>query len=295
MILALKTRARQRMMLTILSLSLAFLTQAAKAIDTMASGTSLDHGFSLLYNLDFDRAHQVFVSWQQEHPDNPMGSACEAAGLLFSEFNRLGVLEAQFYADDRTFAARKKFTPDAALRDRFYAALDQADSRAHTRLAKNPSDRDALLALTMSSGLKADYAGLIEKRNLASLHYTKEATAWAQQLLAVDPECYDAYLATGVSQYIIGSIAAPIRWLVRLGGISGDKQKGIDDLQLTAQHGHYLAPFARILLAIAYVREKDKARARELLISLRNDFPQNPLFTREIARLDTQSLSHDRP
>jgi hypothetical protein len=66
-------------------------------------------------------------------------------------------------------------------------------------------------------------------------------------------------------------------------------------LQLTAQHGHYLAPFARILLAIAYVREKDKARARDLLISLRNDFPQNPLFTREIARLDTQSLSRNRP
>jgi hypothetical protein len=250
----------------------------------------LDHGFSLLYNLDFARAHQVFLSWQQEHPDDPLGLACDAAGLLFSEFNRLGVLEAQFYADDQTFAARKKLTADAAVRDRFYAALDQADIRAHSRLSKIPKDRDALLALTMSSGLKADYAGLIEKRNLASLHYTKEATAWAEQLLAVDPECYDAHLATGVSQYIIGSMAAPIRWLVRLGGVAGDKQKGITELQLTAQRGHYLAPFARILLAIAYVREKDKARARELLVSLRNDFPQNPLFTQEIARLDTQSI-----
>ena len=176
----------------------------------------------------------------------------------------------------------------------FYAALDQADIRARARLARNPIDRDALFALTMSSGLKADYAGLIEKRNLASLHYTKEATAWAQQLLAVDPDCYDAHLATGVSQYIIGSMAAPIRWLVRLGGVSGDKQKGIADLQLTAERGHYLAPFARILLAIAYVREKDKARARELLVSLRNEFPQNPLFTQEIARLDTQ-ISSNRP
>jgi hypothetical protein len=111
----------------------------------------------------------------------------------------------------------------------------------------------------------------------------------------VDPECYDAYLATGVSQYIIGSMAAPIRWLVRLGGVSGDKQKGIADLQLTAQRGHYLAPFARILLAIAYVREKDKARARELLVSLRAEFPQNPLFTQEIARLDTQAVPGSRP
>jgi hypothetical protein len=287
MIFALKNRAFQLM---IIVASLAFLSRTATAIDTIASATSLDHGFSLLYNLDFERAHQVFLSWQQEHPDDPLGLACDAAGLLFSEFNRLGVLEAQFYADDQTFAARKKLTADAAVRDRFYAALDQADIRAHSRLSKIPKDRDALLALTMSSGLKADYAGLIEKRNLASLHYTKEATAWAEQLLAVDPECYDAHLATGVSQYIIGSMAAPIRWLVRLGGVAGDKQKGITELQLTAQRGHYLAPFARILLAIAYVREKDKARARELLVSLRNDFPQNPLFTQEIARLDTQSI-----
>jgi hypothetical protein len=57
-------------------------------------------------------------------------------------------------------------------------------------------------------------------------------------------------------------------------------------MQVTAKRGRYLAPFARMLLAIAYVREKDKPRARELLASLRDEFPRNPLFAREIARLD---------
>jgi predicted Zn-dependent protease len=60
---------------------------------------------------------------------------------------------------------------------------------------------------------------------------------------------------------------------------------------LTAERGHYLAPFARILLAIAYVREKDKVRARQLLISLRDEFPKNPLFEQEIARLATRPVS----
>jgi len=267
---------------------LIWLGRSAKAADTISSGVSLDRGFGLLYNLDFAKAHEVFQSWQQVHPDDPLGPVCDAAGLLFSEFNRLGVLESQFYQDDRSFEARKKLTPDSAVRDRFYAALEQADAHARPRLAKNPQDRDALFALTLSSGLKADYAALIEKRNLASLHYTKEATSWAEQLLVVDPDCYDAHLATGVSQYIIGSMAAPMRWLVRLGGVSGDKQKGISELKLTAQHGRYLAPFARILLAIAYVREKDRPRARELLIGLRDEFPQNPLFGEEIARLDVR-------
>ena len=293
MIFAFTNRVWQAMLLCLALL--AWLDGRAVAVDTGYSATSLDRGFSLLYNLDFAGAHQVFLSWQREHPDDPFGPACDAAGFLFAEFNRLGVLESQFYADDKAFDGRRKLAPDPAVRDNFYSALDQAESRARTRLAKNPKDRDALFALTLSSGLKADYAALIEKRNLASLHYTKEATAWAEQLLAVDPECYDAHLATGVSQYIVGSMAAPIRWLVRLGGISGDKEKGIAELQLTAQRGHYLAPFARILLAIAYVREKDKPRARELLVSLRDEFPQNLLFTQEIARLDTQPLSGNRP
>jgi hypothetical protein len=70
-----------------------------------------------------------------------------------------------------------------------------------------------------------------------------------------------------------------------MGGFAADKQSGISDLQTTAEHGHYLAPFARILLAIAYVREKDKGRALQLLAGLQREFPGNTLFPREIARL----------
>jgi hypothetical protein len=284
MVVAFKKRAAQPALFTLL-LAVA-MCMPAVAADVAPAQSVLDGGFRLLYDLDFDRAHQVFAGWQQEHPEDPLGPVCDAAGMLFSEFQRLGVLESQFYEDDKAFDGRKKLAPDPALRDRFNAALEQAETRAHARLAKDPKDRDGLFAMTLSSGLKADYAALIEKRNLASLRYTKEATNWANRLLAVDPDCYDAHLATGISQYIIGSMAAPVRWFLRLGGVSGDKKAGIAELQLAAERGRYLAPFARILLAVAYVRDKDKPRARELLASLRDEFPNNPLFAREIARLD---------
>ena len=263
------------------------LIMPALAADVVTARPSLDTGFKLLYSLDFDRAHDFISAWQREHPEDPMGHVCEAAGVLFSEFNRLGILEGQFYTNDKVFEARKKLLPDPAARDRFNVALERAEKMARAQVAKNPKDRDSLFALTLATGLRADYAALIEKRNLASLHYTKESTAWAQQLLAVDPQCYDAHLATGISRYIIGSMAAPVRWILRLGGISGDKRAGIEELRLTADRGQYLAPFARILLAIAYVREKDNGHAREVLASLRDEFPSNPLFAREIARLDS--------
>jgi hypothetical protein len=247
--------------------------------------TPLDQGFSGLYNLDFAGAQKDFATWQQLHPDDPVGPVSEAAGFLFSEFNRLGVLESQFYENNEAFAGRPKLTPDPALRQRFMAAIGRADTLSHARLAEDPKDRDALFALTLSSGLQADYAALIEKRNLASLHFTKEASASAQELLAACNDCYDALLATGFSKYILGSVAAPVRWILRMGGFPSDKQGGIADLQTTAAHGHYLAPFARILLSIAYVREKDRPRALELLTNLRRDFPENTLFSRQIAHL----------
>ncbi len=248
----------------------------------------LDHGFRRLYDLDFGGAQKDFEEWERANPDDPMGPVSEAAGVLFSEFNRLGVLDAQFYEDDSIFAARKKYDADPAQRSRFEAQLDRAESLAKSRLDRDSRDRDALLAMTLSNGLRSDFAALIEKRNLASLHYTKEATNWSQQLLAADPTCYDAHLASGVSRYIIGSMAAPVRWVLRLGGVAGDKDGGIAELQTTAAKGHLLAPFARILLAIAYVREKDIGRARELLTGLQREFPDNALFGRELARLDKE-------
>jgi hypothetical protein len=258
---------------------------SAEDVPNAAGGSPLDRGFSDLYNLDFSDAQEDFTAWQRQHPDDPVGPVSEAAGFLFSEFNRLGVLESQFYENDKKFSERSKLTPDPEVRKNFQSAVARAENLAQIRLAKYPKDRDALFALTLSAGLQADYAALIEKRNLASLRFTKQASASAEQLLAVCHDCYDALLATGFSKYIIGSIASPVRWILRMGGLPADKQGGIADLQTTAMRGHYLAPFARILLAIAYVREKDKQHALQLLAGLQREFPRNTLFPREISHL----------
>lgn len=256
---------------------------------------TLDQGFRMLYNLDFTGAERQFQSWGGQHPENAVGPAAEAAGMLFSEFDRMGILEAQFLADDSSFKEKNKLpSPDPQVRARLDAALARSEDLARKRLDANPQDADALFAMTMVYGLRADYAALIEKHNLASLRYSREASSWAAKLLAVQPDNADAYLATGVHNYIIGSLAAPWRWILRLGGYSGDKQKGMEDVERAAQHGRYLAPFGRILLAIAYVRDKETARAREMLVGLNRDFPRNPLFPREIARLDSQSRASGR-
>ena len=272
------------------SLALLFCGVAALCARALAvnlpPADGLESGYRQMYQLDFEGALGAFGEWQRLHPEDPLGPASEAAGTLFAELNRLGILEAQFFVEDESFLGRKGLRPDPDARARFDAALRRSEALARARIAADPRDTDALFALTLDSGLQADYLSLIENRNLAALGPTRRATEWAQKLLAVAPDYGDAYLATGLSKYLIGSSSAPVRWILSLGGFSADKHQGIRELEWTAQSGRYLAPFARLLLAVAYLRDHDGPRARRMLEQLRDEFPQNPLYAREIARID---------
>jgi len=239
-----------------------------------------------MYNLDFERAGAELQAWQQEYPEDPRGAVSEAASLLFAEFNRMGILEAQFYEKNSFVLSHPRLTPDPGVHRRFDEAVERAEAMAEDRLRKNPRDPDALFAEALSHGLLADYAALIEGQNMAALKLTREASDYAAKLLKVAPDYYDAYFATGISQYIVGSLFWPVRWVLRLGGYSGDKQEGIKQMRIVAERGCLLAPFAKLMLAIAYLRNNQAGQARELLAELRSEFPSNPLFERELKRLE---------
>lgn len=238
-----------------------------------------------MYNLDFAGAHNTFHQYQQANPQDPMGFVSDAAAYLFSEFERLHVLESDLFVDDNHFDNRRKLTPDAKLKSEFDAHLAMAEDLANHKLAQDGKDTNALLAKVMANGLRGDYAALIEKRNLTSLGYIKTSRALAQQLLTIDPTCYDAYLSLGAENYLLGVNAAPVRWVLRLTGAQTDKQQGIDQLRTVAEKGHYLAPFARLLLAVAALRNKDKQTAKTLLAGLATEFPDNKLYSKELSRI----------
>ncbi len=246
----------------------------------------LDRGFTHLYELQFADAQGEFSAYEREAPEDALGPASEAAGILFQELNRMGILESQFFADDPSYNKRPKARPHPGLQRRFNDAVTRSEALAQRRLRRSDDDRDALLSLALTSGLRADYAALIEDRGFTALRLTREATTRARALLAVCPTCFDAYVGTGIAEYLIGSLPLPSRLILRVDGYKGDKQQGLKDLELVAERGHYLGPFARILLAIAYIREKHPESARKLLAQLQRDFPQNPLYARELARLD---------
>jgi hypothetical protein len=245
----------------------------------------LDAGFHLLYELKPAEARQHFEARQQSHPGDPLASAAEAASYLFEECYRQGVLTSAYFLDDNRFLGKVPIKPDPELRAAFFAADKQTLALAQPLLQKDPDDANALFAMTLSLGMQADYASLIDRHQLDSLKMIREADSYAKRLLAIAPEGADAYLTLGAANYIIGSLPGLKKFLLGFAGIHGDKKLGLQQLQIAADRGHYLKPFAKILLALAALREKKPEIARVQLKELVAEFPENPLFASELAKL----------
>ena len=247
--------------------------------------SALDEGYRSLYNLQFAAAHTAFTIWSQAHPEDPMGAVSHAAAYLFAELDRLHLLESEFFVDDARFLHQEYLEPDLASAQAFHQALATALAQTERILARQPQDRNALVARIFALGLRADYKALLKRQYLASLKDMQASRRTAEQLLARQPECYDAYLAIGVENYLLSLKPVLLRWVLRLGGAQTNRQAGIAALQRTATQGHYLQPYARLLLAVAALRDGDRVHARALLAALAVEFPHNQLYTAELARL----------
>jgi len=145
---------------------------ASSAKETTAQ-PNIERGFQQMYNLDFGNAHTTFQAYQQAHPEEPIGYVSNAAAYLFSEFDRLHILQSDLFTNDQKFEHRGKVAPDPAVKTEFESELAKSDAAANKVLAAKPDDKNALFAQVLANGLRGDYTALIEKRNFASLGYMK--------------------------------------------------------------------------------------------------------------------------
>ncbi len=246
----------------------------------------LETGFRNLYELNFQGARADFLSYQQKNPADAMGAAAEAASYLYEQFNAKGIFTSEFFLNDDKFLHGADGTAAENCNTPFLNANRRARVMAKQTLKTEPNDAHALLVLTMADGMESDYDAMIVKKQMAGLGLMRQAEADASKLLAVDPDAKDAYVALGASNYVIGNLSGFKRTFLWFGGIHGDKDRGIQQMQLAAEHGHYLRPFAKIMLALAYEREHQKDLARPLLTSLVDEFPANPLYAHELSLID---------
>jgi hypothetical protein len=276
-------------MLNLFLLLLAAAAASAQAAENFATPAfvkvpELSSGFRELYIQKFPEGRALFEAWESQHPDEPFGQVAIAASYLFEEFYRQGVLTSDFFLNEKKFLHGIDGEPDPARMQSFDAAVQKARELSAQRLKKDPKDPEALYALTLCAGMESDADMILKKHNMEALRRLKEANVHAKALLAERPDTKDAYLALGSANYIIGSLSVGFRAMLWFGGIHGDKKLGMQQLEDAAEGGRYLEPLAKIMLALAARREKQKALAQKLLHELTEEFPESPLYPAEYAK-----------
>jgi len=245
----------------------------------------IDRAFARMYNFDFAGAEAILHEYSKVQPEDPLTYSVTAGTYLFAELDRLQILQTEFFTDDRKMRSKGKLKPDPALKIKLVKALEEARRRANGRLAVDPEDTNALFAMCMAAGIETDYTAFVEGRRWRGLKMAHQANTYALKLLSKEPPFYDAHHTVGTIEYIVGSLPFFLRWFIRFDRVEGDKQIGIDKLNQVAEKGRYFRPYAKILLAVIHLREKQPRQAAKLLEELARDFPENPLIRQELAKL----------
>ena len=98
---------------------LPMLQAAPDSVSWHLQRNALDLRYRDLYNIDLRGAHEEFAGRIQAHAEDPLGPASDCRTYLFGEFDRLGIIDVQLFADDNRFYSRSKLTPDPTVRRAF--------------------------------------------------------------------------------------------------------------------------------------------------------------------------------
>jgi hypothetical protein len=244
--------------------------------------TTVDAAFARLYSFDFSGSRDLSNAHIAANAGDPMGYTVRAASYLFSELNRLNALAGPIAEEKLKGGALE---PDPDTRAAFWKSVEEAQRLAQFRLKSDAADRDAMLAMAITSGLQRDYTALIDKRLRLSMDYIKAGQVWSTKLLAADPNAHDAYLNKGFSEYLIGSLPFFLKWVVKIDGVEGDPEKGFKLLEVAARSGRYMKPFAQLLLASFYQKDGRREDSERMLRALLAAHPENQTVRRELEKL----------
>jgi tetratricopeptide (TPR) repeat protein len=227
--------------------------------------TLAQRGIGYVYNLQFEQAESAFREMVAERPRDPAGHFF----LAMVDWWKI-VIDIENTRNDEPF-----FT-------KLDAVIDLCDSL----IDANPSDLNAIFFKGGAIGFKGrlkfhrdDY--------LAAANAGRQALPLVQEAAELDPNNYDILLGTGMYNYYADVIPAeyPMVKPLLLFVPSGDRAKGLRQLNLAAEHGKYSSvETLYFLMQIYFFYEKDVPKALTISQRLMARFPDNPVFHRYLGR-----------
>jgi tetratricopeptide (TPR) repeat protein len=243
-------------------------------------------GFSAVYNIDYKTARERFLQMTKLAPDHPAGYVYLANNLWLETLYQSRRLTTSVYTGGSFYAQDKDEDTVDPKRDRdFNDYVRQALAAGRARLVKNSKDVEALYYNASALGIRAAYGTSVKRSFTRAIGDANESIKIQRQVIKLDPEYYDAYLSIGLYEYVIDSLPGALKFLARLAGLKGSKQKGIEHLEIVTRQGKYTADDARVVLLGIYSKENQLDRALEIISHMVKQYPRNYLFGVERASM----------
>jgi tetratricopeptide (TPR) repeat protein len=180
-----------------------------------------------------------------------------------------------------------------AFDEEFSDAADRSIASTEAWIEREPDNPEAWFYLGGAYANRVQWRVLREEK-IAAARDGKRIYQALERALELDPGLEDAHFALGMYRYyadIVPAAAKVVRFFLLLPG--GDKKQGLEQMLRARARGRLLQGEADYQLQIIYLwYEQQTAKALNILDSLRQHYPGNPLFLAEIARIQDEYL-HD--
>lgn len=243
-------------------------------------------GFSAVYNIDYKTARERFLQMTRLAPAHPAGYVYLANNLWLETLYQSRRLTTSVYTGGSFYSQDKDEDKVDPKRDRdFNDYIRQALAAGRARLVKNSKDVEALYYNASALGIRAAYGTSVKRSFTRSIGDANESIKIQRQVIKLDPGYIDAYLSIGLYEYVIDSLPGGLKFLARLAGLKGSKQRGIEQLERVTREGKFTADDARVVLLGIYSKENRLERALEIISYMAKEYPRNYLFGVERASM----------
>jgi tetratricopeptide (TPR) repeat protein len=221
-------------------------------------------GIDLVFDMQFEQANKIFDEMIRMDPENAIGYFLKSKSYLWMYL---------FSTNDKEHIERSL--------ELFLKTIDIAKEM----LNKNEDDIDALFYVGNAYGYIGRRCGETGSW-IKAFWYGRKGANYLKKVIKKDHDYYDAYYGLGMYHYYTSVLPKFIKVLsFLLGGLEGDREKGIDEVILASSKGNLTRSEAKLLVAaeIYLNYEKNYEAALPLLKELTTEYPHNHFYKFNLA------------
>jgi tetratricopeptide (TPR) repeat protein len=257
---------------------------STRPVATPSRDPVVDSAFDDFYNMDYERSIEEFQKILERNPNDPAAVNHLLSVDLMRELYRMGAMNTGEFAND-SFIGQAHRPADPKVKERIRQLVERAENLEEQELKANPKNVDALYARGVTRAQFSLYTALVERAWFSALRNAVGARHDHERVLQLDPNYIDAKLVVGADNYVVGSLPWSVKVAVALVGLSGSKEKGLEDLREVADSNRENSVDAKVVLSVFLRRERRYDEARALMDDLSARYPRNYLFPIEEGNL----------